>query len=79
VDDAAVPGRTAFFTPLLSLPLAGRTNLRNHRKIAVIDGRVAMSGGANIAAEYIGPRPDLKRWQDFSFVVEGPAVRQYAG
>jgi cardiolipin synthase A/B len=71
-------GRTAFFTPLLSRPFRGRTNLRNHRKIAVVDDSIAMAGGANIAAEYIGPQPDGRRWQDFSFIIEGPAVQQYA-
>ena len=71
-------GQAAFFTPLLSRTLRGRTNLRNHRKIAVIDDEVAMAGGANIAAEYIGPQPDQKRWQDLTFIIEGPAVTQYA-
>ena len=71
-------GKTAFFVPLLSRPFRGRTNLRNHRKICLADDRLAIAGGANIADEYIGPEPDERRWQDFSFLVEGPAVRQYA-
>ena len=34
-----------------------------------------MAGGTNIGNEYIGPDSDPARWQDLSFVLEGPAVR----
>ena len=37
-----------------------------------------MAGGANIASEYIGPVPKEGRWHDLSFILEGPAVRNYA-
>jgi cardiolipin synthase len=70
-------GKYAFFIPLLHWPFRGRTNLRNHRKIVIIDRQTVMAGGTNIANEYIGPNPDPKRWQDMSFVIEGPAVRFY--
>jgi cardiolipin synthase A/B len=68
-------GRLAYFMPVMHLPFRGRTNLRNHRKIVVADGRVALTGGMNIAREYMGPLPDSERWQDVSVVVEGPAAR----
>jgi cardiolipin synthase len=55
----------------------GRTNLRNHRKIALFDSRIVLAGGSNIGSEYIGPVPDSKRWSDLSFVLEGPAVMGY--
>ena len=71
-------GRAAFFRPLIHLPLGGRTNLRNHRKILVADEKRVMAGGANIAREYIGPGLDRERWRDLSFTLEGPAVRAYA-
>jgi cardiolipin synthase len=71
-------GHFETFMPVLHLPFRGRTNLRNHRKIAVFDGSKVIAGGANIATEYIGPTPHPGRWKDLSFLLEGPAVRHYA-
>jgi cardiolipin synthase len=70
-------GQVAFFMPVLHRPFRGRSNLRNHRKIVVADGRHVMAGGTNIAGEYIGPKPDPERWRDLSFILTGPAGRQY--
>ena len=70
-------GRTAFFLPVLHVPSLFRTNLRNHRKIVVVDQQRAMAGGANIALEYIGPEPYAGRWRDLAFLVKGPAARMY--
>lgn len=63
------------FMPLLHNPRRGRTNLRNHRKLAVADGRLLWSGGRNIAAEYFIDRPSQPAWIDLSFEVEGPLAR----
>ncbi len=52
----------------------GRANLRNHRKLVVIDSRIALTGGMNLAWPYIGPRGTTGLWRDMSLVVEGPAV-----
>ncbi|MBI5117039.1 PLDc N-terminal domain-containing protein [Candidatus Poribacteria bacterium] len=71
-------GKVAFFIPVIHRPFRGRTNLRNHRKIIIADGRCVMAGGANIGEEYIGPTPRTGRWRDLSFVLEGPAVSHYA-
>ena len=70
--------RVAFFMPVLHIPFRGRLNLRNHRKIIVVDNRVAMIGGMNLAGEYMGPAPDPKRWRDLSLVITGPAVPDLA-
>jgi len=70
----AAGAKVAFFMPMLHLPFRGRTNLRNHRKIVVVDGRHALTGGMNLAEDYMGPTPDPKRWRDFSLVISGPAV-----
>jgi cardiolipin synthase len=70
-------GRVVFFNPMLHIPLRGRTNLRDHRKIVIADGLRVMAGGTNIASEYIGPAPSATRWTDLSFILEGPAVAQY--
>ena len=75
---AAAGGRFAFFNPVLHHPLRGRANLRNHRKLAIADGRRVLAGGANVASEYMGPEMRLDRWRDLTFVIEGPAVEHYA-
>ncbi len=69
-------GRTAFFMPMLHLPFRGRANLRNHRKILLIDGTTAIVGGMNLADEYMGPGKDADYWQDLSLHIDGPAVAQ---
>lgn len=70
--------KTAFFLPVWRIALLARTNLRNHRKIVIVDGERVFAGGRNLATEYLGPTPDAKRWRDLSFVLEGPAVAEYA-
>ena len=67
-------GRLAVFMPLLRLPLRGPANLRNHRKIIVVDGTLAVMGGMNLADEYMGPEPRADRWTDVALLLEGPAV-----
>jgi cardiolipin synthase A/B len=49
-------------------------NFRNHRKMVVIDGRVAHTGGINIGDEYIGEDPNLGPWRDTNLRIQGPAV-----
>lgn len=55
-------------------PLA-RIDLRNHRKIAIIDGKVAYAGSHNIVAENYGVRL-AGRWVDLSGRFTGPVVAQ---
>ncbi|HPS55020.1 MAG TPA: cardiolipin synthase [Sedimentisphaerales bacterium] len=71
-------GQISYFMPVLHRPFRGRANLRNHRKILLVDGQKVIAGGTNIATEYMGPTPSSKRWHDLSFVLEGPAVVYYA-
>lgn len=52
-------------------------NNRDHRKILVIDGRVAFSGGINIADEYININSPHGHWKDNGIKVEGDAVWNY--
>lgn len=70
-------GQFAFFLPVLHRPFRGRTNLRNHRKITIVDNHTVIAGGANIGIEYMGPEPHEKRWKDLAFTLEGPAVRHW--
>lgn len=67
-------GEVVKFMPVLPLQTRGSANLRNHRKVVIIDHRFAGIGGRNLAQEYMGPTPLKKRWRDFGAVVEGPAV-----
>lgn len=49
-------------------------NNRDHRKIAVIDGKVAFTGGINIADEYINEFEKHGYWKDASIMVRGDAA-----
>ncbi len=52
-----------------------RLNFRNHRKIAVFDGRFALVGGHNLGAEYAGSSKRFGEWRDTSVLVSGPVVQ----
>jgi cardiolipin synthase len=51
-------------------------NLRNHRKIVVVDGQVGFTGGMNIGDEYIGRNKFYGFWRDTHLRMQGPAVLQ---
>ncbi|MEW6263835.1 MAG: cardiolipin synthase [Thermodesulfobacteriota bacterium] len=68
-------GRFARFSPVLAWRSHWRANLRNHRKILVVDGRVGFTGGLNIGDEYQGRRKRFAPWRDTHLRLEGPAVR----
>jgi len=51
-------------------------NLRNHRKILVVDGRVGFTGGLNIRAGCLLEQRPASPVQDLHFRVEGPVVRE---
>ena len=51
-----------------------RMDLRNHRKLAVIDGRVGYTGSQNIADAAFSPKPRFAPWVDLSVRIEGPVV-----
>ncbi|MDD5672712.1 MAG: cardiolipin synthase [Chitinivibrionales bacterium] len=70
----AAGGRCAFFIPMMHLLFRGRANLRNHRKIIIVDNTVAMLGGMNIAREYMGATAGGRRWYDLSLIVKGPVL-----
>lgn len=52
-------------------------NHRDHRKIMVIDGQVAFSGGINLADEYVNRIRRFGLWKDNVIRVQGPAVWTY--
>ncbi|MBE6644533.1 MAG: cardiolipin synthase [Ruminococcaceae bacterium] len=49
-------------------------NNRDHRKILIVDGRVAYTGGINIADEYINRKKRFGYWKDGGIRIEGEAV-----
>ncbi len=50
-------------------------NFRNHRKIMVVDGRVAFVGGLNVGDEYIGRSRRFGPWRDTHVKASGPCVQ----
>ena len=52
-------------------------NNRNHRKIIVIDGKVAVTGGINIGDEYINAIERFGHWVDSAIIVKGNAVKSF--
>jgi cardiolipin synthase len=67
-------GQAASFLPIFQPFYQLRVNLRNHRKILVVDGRVAFTGGLNIGDEYLGLHRKFGPWRDTHLRLEGPAV-----
>lgn len=53
-----------------------RINLRNHRKILVVDGRTAYTGGMNISARHLVARDTPHRCEDLHFRITGPVVSE---
>lgn len=51
-------------------------NYRNHRKIIVVDGEIAFTGGINISDKYLKGDPNLGNWHDMHLRIEGAAVQQ---
>ena len=58
------------FVPVLSL----RLNNRDHRKFLIIDGKVAFTGGINLADEYINEKVRFGHWKDSAIQVRGEAA-----
>ena len=62
------------FTPVVS----GVFNNRDHRKITVVDGEIAFTGGINLGDEYINRNDRLGHWKDTGIRVKGPGVNTLA-
>ncbi|MBK4216210.1 cardiolipin synthase [Paracoccus caeni] len=77
MQDAGAECVTAFpwGLPFISI-LFRRLDLRNHRKILVIDNRVAFTGSRNCSDMAFAVKPRFAPWIDVLFRVEGPVVRQ---
>ena len=69
-------GRFAWFRPTGILARMRHLNHRNHRKLQIIDGRVAFVGGMNVGAEHLPQKPGETVWRDLQAEVEGPVVAE---
>ena len=72
----AIGIRCKMFAPLRPL-VSTHYNNRDHRKILVIDGKVAFTGGINLADEYINRKVRYGHWKDNAILVRGEAVRSF--
>ena len=57
-----------------TFPYINHAAHRDHRKIVVIDGEIAYTGGMNIADYYINGLPKIGTWRDMHMRIEGDAV-----
>lgn len=62
------------FLPTKFPIIGGKLNYRNHRKIAVIDGKIGYTGGINIGDEYMGKNKKFGYWRDTHIRIEGTSV-----
>ncbi|WP_461207312.1 cardiolipin synthase [Clostridium sp. DL1XJH146] len=67
-------GKVAIFFPFILPHVNVRMNYRNHRKIAVIDGKIGYVGGMNIGDEYLGKSKRFGYWRDTHLRIKGDAV-----
>lgn len=65
------------FSPLTPF-VSTHYNYRDHRKILVIDGHTAFTGGVNLADEYINRRECFGHWKDSAVMLQGEAARSFA-
>ncbi len=62
------------------LPLAhSKINLRDHRKIITVDGKIAFTGGINLADEYANLTSPYGYWKDTGVVICGSAAKIFEG
>jgi cardiolipin synthase len=75
--------RTMAFHPVELWPTLDKTfaklTLRNHRKLLIVDGHVAFTGGLNVSDEYASAAEGGGNWRDTHLRLEGPAVTEMLG
>lgn len=70
----AAGGRDSVFLPISPLRRRFQINMRNHRKILVVDGEIGFVGGLNVGDEYCSKDPRFGFWRDTHLRLAGPAV-----
>lgn len=75
VGDLEAAGVQIAFSDKVRLPFVFYSSqVRNHRKITVIDGKIGYLGGFNIGKEYIDEKPKLSPWRDYHLKITGEGV-----
>lgn len=74
LENAGIP--VAYFLPTLVPWRMAYVNMRNHRKIMVVDGRVGFTGGMNIHEGHVLALKHRFPTQDIQFRIDGPVVSQ---
>ena len=64
------------YAPIVPV-LSTSQNNRDHRKICVVDGKVAFTGGVNLADEYINQKERFGHWKDTAIMLKGDAVQSF--
>lgn len=67
------------FLPMRLGRLISSINYRNHRKIIIVDGLIAFTGGINVSDKYIKGDPNLGIWHDMHIQLKGPIVNNLQG
>jgi cardiolipin synthase A/B len=76
VNELRKAGVNFSFSDPVQLPfLFYSSQVRNHRKISIIDGYIGYLGGFNIGKEYIGQDPKLSPWRDYHLKIAGKSVQ----
>ncbi|MEG0260194.1 MAG: cardiolipin synthase [Lysinibacillus sp.] len=70
----SVGGEVEVFFPSTFPLINPRLNFRNHRKAAIIDGRIGYIGGFNVGDEYLGLSKKFGYWRDTHLRIEGSSV-----
>jgi cardiolipin synthase len=73
LEDAGA--KVAHFHPI-RISNIGRLNNRDHRKLVILDGRIAYTGGFGFADEWTGRAQDKKHYRDTGLRLEGPVVHR---
>jgi cardiolipin synthase A/B len=77
-DLRAAGGEFTWFNGLHPLHNRWAFSLRNHRKLQIIDGKIAFVGGMNIGREYMGEDPAVGSWRDVQIRLTGAVVTTLA-
>lgn len=75
----AADGEVEVFFPSFFRLINFRVNNRNHRKLVIIDGRIAYIGGFNVGDEYLGLDKKFGYWRDTHLRIKGKAVHHIQG
>lgn len=72
-------GEVEVFFPSFIRLVNFRVNNRNHRKLVIIDGRIAYIGGFNVGDEYLGLNKKFGYWRDTHLRIQGESVNHVQG